>query len=120
MIGDLSSPINQLAILCGLTFIPHIRAAFVKPDAVFDFFRSAGFRPVSLFVYFSVTTEIIVSVCLVLGVWLPFAAATAAIFLMTAGASVWKVSRGRWLWNLGGCEFHMFWAICCIIVATQS
>jgi hypothetical protein len=37
-----------------------------------------------------------------------------------AGLAAFKVSKGRWVWNLGGCEFHMFWAACCIIVALHS
>ena len=120
MTGDLSNPINQLAILCGLMFIPHILAAFVMPEPVFGFFRSAGYRPVAFFVYFSVVTEIAVATLLILGVRLPLAATVAAIFMFTAAASVLKVSKGQWLWNLGGCELHMFWGICCVIVAMHS
>ena len=120
MLSQLGNPIYQLALVCGLMFIPHILAAFVTREAVFDFFRTAGFRPAGLFVNVSVAIEISVALCLVLGIWLPVAASIAGVFMLTAGAAVWKVSNGRWVWNLGGCELHVFWAICCFIVATHS
>jgi putative oxidoreductase len=37
--------------------------------------------------------------------------------LMIAGGAVWKVTGGKWLWNIGGHEYCVFWAICCLIVA---
>lgn len=117
---DLADPIRQLAILCGLTFIPHSLAKFTSRKQVEEFFDTAGFRPAGFFVYFSLMTEIAVTAALVLGVFVPFAAAVAAIFMLTAAVSVFKVSGGRWVWNLGGCEFHVFWSICCIIVAVHS
>ena len=120
MVGQFGDPMRQLAIVCGLMFIPHILAAFVSRQAVLEFFRAAGFRPVGLFVIVSVTIEIFVSLCLVFGIWLPFAASIAGLFMLTAGAAVWRVSKGRWVWNLGGCELHVFWAVCCLLVATHS
>ncbi len=120
MTGQLGDPIHQLAILCGLMFLPHIRAAFTAREAVFDVFRAAGFRPVGPFVAISVAIEIAVAFCLVLGIWLPYAAAIAGVFMLTAGAAAWKVSNGRWVWNLGGCELHVFWAACCLIVAAHG
>ena len=39
------------------------------------------------------------------------------IHLMIAGGAVWKVTGGKWLWNIGGHEYCVFWAICCLIVA---
>lgn len=115
-----TDPIHQLALLCGLTFIPHSLAKFTSRDAVYSFFRTAGFQPVGPFVYLSLLIEVTVTVCLAFGFFLPYAAAIAAIFMFTAAASVLRVSGGRWVWNLGGCEFHVFWALCCTIVAVHS
>ncbi len=120
MTGQLCDPIHQLAILCGLMFIPHILAAFTARDAVFDVFRAAGFRPVGPFVATAVVIEVSVALCLVIGRWLPFAASIAGLFMLAAGAAAWKISKGRWVWNLGGCELHVFWAACCFIVAAHS
>lgn len=120
MTGNMGDAVHQLGIVCGLMFIPHILAAFLTREAVFDFFRAAGFNPVGLFVAVSVAIEIFVAFCLILGIWLPFAASIAGLFMLSAGAAVWKVSKGRWVWNLGGCELHVFWAACCFIVAAHS
>ena len=27
------------------------------------------------------------------------------------------MTEGKWLWNIGGYEYCLFWAICCLIVA---
>jgi hypothetical protein len=27
------------------------------------------------------------------------------------------VTKGKWLWNIGGYEYCLFWAICCLVVA---
>ena len=43
--------------------------------------------------------------------------AIACVHLLIAGAAVWKVTKGKWLWNIGGYEYCLFWAICCLIVA---
>ena len=37
--------------------------------------------------------------------------------VIAAAAAVWKVTKGKWLWNIGGYEYCLFWAICCLIVA---
>ncbi len=120
MTGDLSNIVNQLAIICGLMFVPHIWAVFFLKNAVFAFFESAGYRPVGFFVYFSAAIKTVVAVCLILGFWIKLAAFIAALFMVTAGISVLKVSKGRWLWNIGGCELHFFWAGCCLLVALHS
>jgi hypothetical protein len=49
---------------------------------------------------------------------LPFYAGVIGCFhLLFAGYQVHKVTAGKWLWNIGGCEYCLFWAICCLIVA---
>jgi len=30
------------------------------------------------------------------------------------------VTEGKWLWNIGGYEYCVFWAICCIVVAMHG
>lgn len=118
--NDLADPIHTLALVCGLLFIPHILAAFTSREAVLGFFAAAGFRPAVLFVNLAVVVELLVSASLVFRIWLPVGATIAAIFMFSAGAAAWKVSKGRWVWNLGGCEFHVFWGVCCALVASHS
>lgn len=120
MTHDLADPLHVLALVCGLLFIPHILAAFTSRDAVVGFFAAAGLRPPLLFVKLAVAIETMVCLSLVFRVWLPVGAAIAAVFMFSAGAAAWKVSKGRWVWNLGGCEFHVFWGVCCALIATHS
>jgi len=117
---DLTNAIVQLRILCGLLFIPHILAQFTAKDAVFGFFEAAGLKPAWLFVRTALVVQTLVLLGLVLGIYVFYAAWLGGIFMICAGLAAFKVSKGRWVWNLGGCEFHMFWGLCCIIVALHS
>jgi hypothetical protein len=47
------------------------------------------------------------------------AAWAACLYLLVAGAAVLKVAK-KWLWHIGGCEFPIFWAICCGVVAASN
>ena len=114
---DFADPIRFLGLIVGLAYIPHSLAKFTAREAVFGFFQAAGFRPVALFAYFSLVVEVAITVCMVFGIFMTFAGAISAIFMLTAAAAVLKVSRGKWSWNLGGCEYHVFWALCSLIVA---
>ena len=120
VVPDLTDTIVQLRLVCGLFFIPHIIGKFTVKDAVYAFFEAAGLKPASLFVWTALIVETLVVLGLVLGIHVFYAALLGGVFIFCAGLSTFKVSKGRWYWNLGGCEFHMFWALCCIIVALHS
>src|SRR5690606_17061616 len=100
-----------------LFFIPHIAAKIFARPVTLGFFQVAGYRPAAGFMYLALVIETIVALCLILGLWLPYAGGVAALFMLVAAASVAKVSKGQWLWNLGGCEYLLFWAAACGIVA---
>lgn len=117
---DLTDAIVQLRIICGLLFIPHILAQFTAKEAVFGFFDAAGLKPAWLFVRIALVVQTLVLLGLVLGIYVFYVAWIGGIFMFFAGLAAFKVSKGRWVWNLGGCEFHMFWAACCVIVALHS
>ena len=117
---DLTDAIVQLRILCGLLFIPHIIGQFTVRDAVFAFFEAAGLKPAWLFVRTALVVQTLAVLGLVLGIYVFYAAWLAGIFMICAGLAAFKVSNGRWFWNLGGREFHIFWGLCCIIVALHS
>ncbi|WP_354320274.1 DoxX family protein [Pseudacidovorax sp. 1753] len=114
---SLSDPVRQLAIICGLIFIPHSIAKFTATKTVEGVFQAAGLHPVRLFVALSLLIEVISAVGLIFNLLLPYAAWLGATFMLCAGAASFKVSGGKWNWSLGGCEFHVFWAFCLIIVA---
>jgi putative oxidoreductase len=113
-------PIRLLSILCGLMFIPHSVAKFTARQAVDKVFESAGLRPVAFFVILSLIIEVIATIGLVFNVLQPYASWLGAMFMLSAGAASYKISGGKWNWSLGGCELHVFWALCMVIVAVHS
>lgn len=113
-------PIVALRIVCGLFFIPHIAAKIYARPVTLGFFQAAGYRPAAFFMYLALVVETIVSAFLILGLFLPYTAWVAALFMLVAAGSVFKVSKGKWLWNLGGCEYLIFWVAACGIVALNS
>ena len=116
---NLLDEFNILRIICGAFFIPHIYAKFFVPAAL-GFFKAAGFKPPATWMYLSFVIECVLAVGLISGIYTTYIAALAAIHLLVAAAAVWKVSDGKWLWNIGGYEYCLFWAIACIVVAMHG
>ena len=110
---------NILRIICGAFFIPHIYAKFFVPEAL-GFFVAAGFKPPKAWMYVACVIEVALTIGLIFGVFTVYVAAVAAIHLLVAAIGVWKVTGGKWLWNIGGCEYCLFWAICCAVVAMHG
>ena len=108
-----------LRIMCGAFFVPHIIGKFTARQAAFGFFRVAGFRPVEVFVYTAMTLEAALATLLISGVAARPAAAVAAIYLFIAAAAVIKVEK-KWLWHIGGCEYPVFWGLCCVLMASGA
>jgi putative oxidoreductase len=113
---DLSNEMNILRLICGLFFIPHIYAKFFVPEAL-GFFVAAKFRPPAVWMYGACVIETILAIGLIFAILPLYAAALAFLHLLVAAAAVWKVTNCKWLWNIGGFEYCLFWAICCLVVA---
>lgn len=119
---ELFGPISEFSVLrvaCGALFIPHIYAAFFVPQAL-DIFVKAGFRPPAFWMYFGAAVELVAAIGLIFGIYPSFAAILAALHLGVAAATIYRVTGGKWLWNLGGCEFPVFWAVCCLVIAVHG
>ncbi|MFL2553150.1 MAG: DoxX family protein [Candidatus Rariloculaceae bacterium] len=116
---NLMNEFNILRIICGAFFIPHIYAKFFVPEAL-GFFVAAGFKPPKAWMYVACVIEVVLTIGLIFGVFTVYVAAVAAIHLLVAAIGVWKVTGGKWLWNIGGCEYCLFWAICCAVVAMHG
>src|ERR1700693_2588074 len=113
---DLTNEFNILRLICGLFFIPHIYAKFFVPEAL-GFFVAAKFKPPAVWMYTACVIETVLAIGLIFAILPFYAAAIACIHLLVAAAAVWKVMNGKWLWNIGGYEYCVFWAICCLVVA---
>jgi putative oxidoreductase len=115
---DLTNGYNILRLICGAFFIPHIWAKFFVPEAL-GFFVAAKFRPPAFWLYTACVIEIGLAIGLILSIYPVFAGLIAAVHLTVATIAVYRVT-GKWLWNIGGCEFPLFWAVCCVVVAIQA
>ena len=116
---DLTNGFNILRIICGVFFIPHIIGKFVEPAAL-NFFVAAKFSPPKMWMYMSGVIETVLTIGLIFGIMTPYAAALAALHLAIAAIAVFRVSGGKWLWNIGGGEYPVFWAIACAVVAIEA
>ena len=116
---DLSNGVNILRLICGLFFIPHIYAKFFVPEAL-GFFVAAKFKPPAFWMYTACVIETVLAIGLIFNIYTMYVAAIASIHLLVAAAAVWKVTGGKWLWNIGGYEYCVFWAICCLVVAMYA
>ncbi len=116
---NLADEFNMLRLICGLFFIPHIYAKFFVPEAL-GFFVAAKFKPPALWIYMACVIETVLAIGLVFRIYTTYAGAIAFIHLVVAAAAVWRVTRGKWLWNIGGYEYCVFWAICCLVVAMHG
>jgi putative oxidoreductase len=117
---DLTNGGNVLRIICGLFLVPHLFVKFRNQDFVKGFMEKAGLKPPIVWLYASFAIEIVASIGLVFDLYTHAVAALTGVFLLVASWASWRVSGGKWMWNFGGAEFPLFWAICCFIVAAQS
>ncbi len=113
---DLSNEMNILRLICGLFFIPHIYAKFFVPEAL-GFFVAAKCEPPKLWMYTACVIETVLAFGLIFAILPAYAAGLASLHLLVAAGAVWKVTNCKWLWNIGGFEYCLFWAICCLVVA---
>jgi putative oxidoreductase len=115
---DPYNALDWLRLLCGGFLIPHAWAKVTSPGPR-QFFEAAGFPHPGVFMYGAFGIELLTAVLLILGIWRQEAAALAGVFLLVASVATLKVSKGKWLWMIGGCEYPLFWALCCFILAMQ-
>lgn len=109
---------DVLRVICGLFFIPHIVGKFFVPAAL-GFFQAAGFKPAKFWMYLAGAVETVLTVLLVFGIFTPYVAAVAAIHMGVIALSLYKLN-GKWLWNIGGHEYAVFWGLCCVLVAVHG
>jgi putative oxidoreductase len=115
---NLLDGINILRIMCGAFLIPHIVGKFFEPAAL-NFFKAAGFKPASTWMYLAGAVELVLAVGLIFGIYTQYVAAVAVLHLLVAAAATYKVT-GKWLWNIGGIEYCVFWALACLVVAMHG
>jgi len=115
----LLEPLVVLRVICGFFFIPHAVGKFTAQEASFSFFRAAGFNPAPPYAFLAMGLEVIMGVLLMTGHFVRPVGFAAAAYLLICAAAVIKVQK-KWLWHIGGCEFPVFWGICCGVLAALS
>ncbi len=115
---NLLNEFNLLRIICGLFFIPHIVGKITVP-ATLEFFVVAGFKPPKTWMTIAGAIETLLTIGLVFGIFTPYVAAIAFVHLLVAAAATYKVKR-CWIWVIGGVEYCIFWALCCLVVAMHT
>ena len=115
---NLFNEFNILRLICGLFLIPHIYGKFYEPAAL-GFFVAAKFKPPKFWMYLAGAIEVVLAIGLIFGIFTTIAAAVATLHLLVAAAGVYRVT-GKWLWNIGGYEYCLFWAISCLVVAMHA
>jgi putative oxidoreductase len=117
---DLTNSYNVLRILCGLFLLPHLYAKSMNFNFMLGIYKEWRLNPPKAWLIASLTTEIICAPLLILGIYTKYVAILVAIFLFVATGAAWRYSKGKWLWNIGGCEYPFFWAIACVALAMAS
>ena len=111
---------NILRIICGLFLIPHSVGKITSMDYSLGFFTAAGFKYPKAWLYATLVFEAVLATAMIFGIYTRYAAIVGVIFMAIAAGAVWKVSKHKWLWNLSGCEYPVFWGICFLIVAMHG
>lgn len=116
---DLTNGDNLIRITAGLFMFPHVAGKFIDHAAVLGFFGKVFPAP-EAFLYLAAITEAVAGVCLVLGLFTRFAAPAAAGALIVAAAALWQVGGFKWVWNKGGFEYPVFWALVCLGITLKE
>lgn len=122
---DLTDGWHVLRIATGLFFFPHVAGKFVGFSGinpmVLGFFETAGFSPAAPFVVLAAVLEVSVGIALVLGIYTRYAALLGMLILLTAAYCLHLVTGFQnWVWNSGGYEYPVFWAIACLAIALEG
>jgi putative oxidoreductase len=117
---DLTDGYVALRILVGLFLLPHAWGKVATPQGPLGFFTACELPRPALFMRVAFVVEVIAGIALVLGIWTQLAACVAAAFLLGATLATLKVSKRSWFWMAGGCEYPLFWGLCCVIVALHA
>src|SRR3972149_1869499 len=117
---DPTNEFNILRIICDLFLLPHLAMKLKDLAGTYELYRAWRLYPPKAWVHACIAIEIVGSIGLVFAIYTPHVAAPVAVFMFVASWAGWRVSNGKWLWNTGGFEYPLFWAICCVVLAMHG
>jgi putative oxidoreductase len=108
-------------LICGLFFFPHTIYKLLGLPAAYALFTKMGFPVPELFVWLAIVAEAIAAIGLTFNLYPRWTGLIGAGALLGAAAGICSAKGGfGWLWNLGGIEYTIFWAVSCICVALTA
>jgi len=120
---DLTESHNVVRMLAGFMMLPHAASKFaaggLNPGTV-AFFAKAGMQPAEFMVAFAATAEIVGGVCLLLGLATRWAGLGVSAIMGLTIFALLNVGPFKWLWNTGGIEYNVFWALTALAVAVTE
>ena len=117
---NLTNEFNILRLICGLFLLPHFYAKATDLEFTYKIYRDFRLYPVKAWVFSCMVIEIVCAIGMVFALYTRYVALIEAVFLLVAAWAVWRYSKGKWLWQTGGFEYCLFWAICCIVVGMHG
>ena len=121
---DLTNEWNILRIISGVLMFPHVAGKFAEgltlSAPTVQFFAKAGMAPGETWVWIAAVSEALSGICLALGICTRYAALGAAAVLGIAAWAIVTVRGFGWVWNKGGIEYPIFWAITCVAIAIHE
>jgi putative oxidoreductase len=91
-------------LIAGIFLVPHIYSKLVGSGTV-GFFKAAGFKPPAFWMYVACVIEASVAMSFLSNMYARYFGVLGAVHLLIAGAAVYRVNKGKWLWNFGGYEY---------------
>jgi putative oxidoreductase len=116
----LNDPVAQVRVICGLAYVPHILFKLNDLSGAAAFFGKVGLQPAMPFVILALVAESICAAGLTFGILTKWAGLLSAAVLAMAINAVFTLKGAVWLWNLGGVEYNVVWAVLSVIVAVQA
>ena len=95
----------------GFFYLPHVLAKITNFPGTVGFFTAAGFPAPEFFVVLSAIMELSVASALLSGKFVKYAALLSAGLMLVAALAQMNAKGVGWLWNLGGVEYLVYWAI---------
>jgi putative oxidoreductase len=117
---DLTNEFNILRILVGLFLLPHLYAKATNLEFMYGVYKDYRLNPPKAWVWACIVVEVICAIGLIFGIYTRYVAILLAIFMAVAAWATWRYSGGKWLWNIGGYEYPVFWGICAVVVAMHG
>jgi putative oxidoreductase len=118
-IFDPTNEFNILRLICGLFLLPHFYAKASDLELTYKIYDDVRLYPIKVWVLSCIVIEIVCA-NMMFAIHTRYVALIEATFLFVAAWAVWRYSKGKWLWQTGGYEYCLFWAICCVVVAMHG